>query len=158
MQSINNLMKRVTELSLENSKNDYKEGGPFGALITDKDGNIISEARNTVLLNHDPTAHAEINAIRLASEKLGSHNLKDCVLYTSCYPCPMCLGAIVWSNIKTVYYGNTKEDAEDIGFRDNIIYEFIKGNNNVININSKDREITIKAFDDYKKNNNKKIY
>ena len=106
----------------------------------------------------DPTAHAEVNAIRTACKKLKTHDLSNYILYTSCYPCPMCLGAIVWSNIKTVYYGNTKEDAEDIGFRDNQIYEFIKGKNNIINFQNIDRDITIKVFEDYKNNCNKINY
>lgn len=153
-----NLMKRVAELSLENSTNDYKFGGPFGALITSPDGKIISEAKNSVLSDCDPTAHAEVNAIRTACKKLKTHDLSNYILYTSCYPCPMCLGAIVWSNIKTVYYGNTKEDAEDIGFRDNQIYEFIKGKNSIINFQNIDRDITIKVFEDYKNNCNKINY
>lgn len=158
MQSIDNLMEKVTELSLENSNNDYREGGPFGALITDKKGNIISQARNTVLLDNDPTAHAEINAIRKASKILDTYDLKNCILYTSCYPCPMCLGAIVWSNIKVVYYGNKKEDAENIGFRDNAIYEYIKGNNNLISLINVNRDMTIKAFENYKNNMQKQTY
>ena len=158
MQSIDNLMEKVTELSLENSNNDYSEGGPFGALITDNNGNIISQARNTVLIDNDPTAHAEINAIRKASKILNTHDLKDFILYTSCYPCPMCLGAIVWSNIKVVYYGNKKEDAENIGFRDNAIYEYIKGNNNLISLINVNRDMTIKAFENYKNNMQKQTY
>ena len=153
-----NLMKRVAELSLENSTTEYKFGGPFGALITSPDGKIISEAKNSVLSDCDPTAHAEVNAIRTACKKLKTHDLSNYILYTSCYPCPMCLGAIVWSNIKTVYYGNTKEDAEDIEFRDNQIYEFIKGKNNIINFQNIDRDITIKVFEDYKNNCNKINY
>jgi guanine deaminase len=110
----------------------HKEhGGPFGAIIV-KDGKLISKAHNEVLKTNDPTMHAEINAIRKASKKLASFDLSDCVLYTSCMPCPMCLGAIKWANIKTVYYGATSKDADEIGFRDEVFYgeldiEKIKG-------------------------------
>jgi guanine deaminase len=99
-------------------------GGPFGALIT-KDGKIISEAYNKVVLNHDPTAHAEVIAIRQAAEKLKTHDLSDCTLYTSCEPCPMCLGAIYWAGIEKVVYACTRVDAELAGFSDKLIYEEI---------------------------------
>ena len=122
-------MEEAYKMSIENAKGNYNAGGPFGAVITDKSGNIIAKAKNSVVEKHDPTAHAEIEVIRKACEKLKTHDLKDCILYTSCYPCPMCLSAIIWSNIKEVYYGNTKEDAENIGFRDNAIYEYINGKN-----------------------------
>ncbi|MCU0361971.1 MAG: nucleoside deaminase [Bacteroidales bacterium] len=96
-------------------------GGPFGALIT-KDGKIIAEAWNRVVLSHDPTAHAEIRAIRMAAESLSSHDLSGCTIYASCEPCPMCLGAIYWSGIRSVFYSCTRIDAEDAGFSDNLIY------------------------------------
>ena len=105
------------------------DGGPFGAVITDKSGNIIAKGHNMVLKNTDPTSHAEIVAIRKACNKLNTIDLSNYILYTTCEPCPMCLSAIIWSNIKEVYYACTKKDADDIGFRDNDIYEFIKGNN-----------------------------
>ena len=85
-------------------------GGPFGAVIVDKDDNVVAVASNTVLASHDPTAHAEVNAIRKAGEKLGTHDLSGCKLYATGYPCPMCLSAIIWSNIKTVYYGTNLDD------------------------------------------------
>ena len=99
------------------------EGGPFGAIIVDKYGKIISRANNMVLKNNDPTAHAEIVAIRKACNKLKTYDLEGCILYTSCEPCPMCLSAIIWANIKEIYYGANREDAARIGFRDNDIYE-----------------------------------
>ena len=99
-------------------------GGPFGAVIS-KDGKIISEAYNNVVLTNDPTAHAEILAIRKASALLKSHNLEDCTLYTSCEPCPMCLGAIYWAGIKKVVYACDRIDAESAGFSDKLIYEEI---------------------------------
>ena len=99
-------------------------GGPFGAIIV-KDDKIISEAFNRVTLNNDPTAHAEILAIRQAASVLESHQLNDCTLYSSCEPCPMCLGAIYWSGMKKVVYGCDRSDAESSGFSDKIIYEEI---------------------------------
>jgi tRNA(Arg) A34 adenosine deaminase TadA len=103
-------------LSVENG------GGPFGAVIV-KNGKIIAKAANSVTQTNDPTAHAEVNAIRLASEQLNSFDLSGCKIYTSCEPCPMCLGAIYWAKIDEIYYGNTKEDAKDIGFDDSFIYD-----------------------------------
>jgi tRNA(Arg) A34 adenosine deaminase TadA len=99
-------------------------GGPFGAVIT-KDGKLLSRGYNRVVQTTDPTAHAEVLAIREASKILKSHELKDCVLYTSCEPCPMCLGAIYWSGIKKVVYACDRIDAEAAGFSDKLIYEEI---------------------------------
>ena len=102
------------------------KGGPFGAAIIDKDGNIITVASNTVLESHDPTAHAEINAIRQAGQILGTHDLSGYTLYATGYPCPMCMSAIIWANIKKVIYACPVQDAEQIGFRDDFIYKFIE--------------------------------
>jgi len=99
-------------------------GGPFGAVIA-KDGKVIAEAHNMVVVNNDPTAHAEILAIRHASEILKSHELNECTLYTSCEPCPMCLGAIYWAGISKVIYACDRTDAERAGFSDKLIYEEI---------------------------------
>ena len=129
------------------------EGGPFGAVIVDDKGNIISKGNNKVLKEKDPTAHAEIVAIREACKVLNTSDLSNCTLYTSCEPCPMCLSAIIWSNIKKVYYGCTRKDAADIGFRDDDIYEFIKGNNNLIELEQIDRETCIKTMNQYKEKN-----
>lgn len=98
--------------------------GPFGAVIT-KNGKIIAEANNEVVISNDPTAHAEVLAIRRASSFLKTHDLSDCVLYTSCEPCPMCLGAIYWSGIKKVVYATDRNDAERSGFSDRQIYDEI---------------------------------
>lgn len=98
------------------------EGGPFGAVIV-RDGEIIAEGNNQVLATNDPTNHAEVVAIRRATEKLGRFDLSDCELYTSCEPCPMCLGAIYWARPKKVYYANTKHDAAKIEFDDSFIYD-----------------------------------
>lgn len=99
-------------------------GGPFGALIA-KDGRIIAESWNNVVLSADPTAHAEINAIRKACEILGTHDLSDCILYSSCEPCPMCLGAVYWAGIKKVVYAFDRKEAEKAGFSDKFIYDEI---------------------------------
>jgi tRNA(Arg) A34 adenosine deaminase TadA len=97
-------------------------GGPFGAVIV-KDGKIIAGSSNSVTIDNDPTAHAEVNAIREACRKLGTFDLIGCRIYTSCEPCPMCLGAIYWAHIERIYYGNTRKDAHDIDFADDFIYE-----------------------------------
>ena len=158
---MNKYMKIAKELSEENLKTN--NGGPFGACIV-KDGKIIGKGSNQVLSNADPTAHAEIIAIRDACKNLNSYDLSGCELYTSCYPCPMCLSAVIWSNIKKVYYGNTKEDAASIGFRDDYIYKYLKklSNNNhdtnTLSFENIDREETIKAFNKFIDQSNKTIY
>lgn len=158
---MNEYMKLAKELAKENLKTNA--GGPFGACIV-KNGKIIGKGSNNVLLNNDPTAHAEIIAIRDACKNINSYDLSNCELYTSCYPCPMCLSAIIWSNIKVVYYGNTKEDAANIGFRDDLIYSYIenlsknKQDMNVLELKSMDREETIKEFENFAKRENKIIY
>ncbi len=130
---------------------EKREGGPFGVVITDKNGNIIANGNNKVLKEKDPTAHAEVVAIREACKKLNTYDLSDYILYTSCEPCPMCLSAIIWSNIKEVYYACTKEDAGEIGFRDDAIYDFIKGKNeDLLNLKQIDRDECIKVFEKYK--------
>ncbi|WP_238381898.1 nucleoside deaminase [Mucilaginibacter pedocola] len=97
-------------------------GGPFGAVVV-KDGMVIARSANKVVPTNDPTAHAEVSAIRLACQELGTFSLEGCEIYTSCEPCPMCLGAIYWSRISKVYYANTKADAAAIGFDDHFIYD-----------------------------------
>ena len=130
---------------------DQNIGGPFGALIINAQNDIIAVASNTVLGDHDPTAHAEMNAIRIASKVLRTHDLSGCTLYTTSYPCPMCLGAIIWANIETVYYGCTAKDAEKIGFRDEMIYDFIKGKQSTKHLDFKqiDRDSCLSLFDSY---------
>ncbi len=112
-------MMRAIKLSIESVKNG---GGPFGAVIV-KDGMIIAEASNSVTIDHDPTAHAEVNAIRKATSRLHTFDLSGCEIYTSCEPCPMCLGAIYWAHIDKIYYANDRKDAAEIGFDDDFIYE-----------------------------------
>lgn len=114
-------MRKAIDLSIKNIK---KGGGPFGAVIV-KEGKIIATGTNRVTHENDPTSHAEVNAIREAARVLGTFDLSDCEIYTSCEPCPMCLGAIYWARISSIYYGNNKHDAAQIGFDDQFIYEEI---------------------------------
>lgn len=158
---MNKYMEMANDLARDNL--NTKVGGPFGACVV-RNGEIIGKGSNHVLSDNDPTAHAEVMAIRDACKNIGSYDLSDCEIYTSCYPCPMCLSAIIWANIKTVYYGNTKEDAERIGFRDDFIYDFIndlKNNGhdlNILDLKSIDHEETIKVFEEYQKDNTNEIY
>lgn len=115
------IMQRAIDLAAESVK---KGGGPFGAVVV-KDGKVIAESANSVTPDNDPTAHAEVNAIRLACKKLGTFMLDGCDIYASCEPCPMCLGAIYWAHIKTIYYAGTRSDAAKAGFDDDFIYREI---------------------------------
>lgn len=115
-------MRKAIALSIKNIKNG---GGPFGAVIV-KEGKIIATGANRVTAHNDPTAHAEVNVIRKAARILGTFDLSGCEIYTSCEPCPMCLGAIYWAHLDKIYYGNSKTDAKDIGFDDSFIYEELK--------------------------------
>ena len=127
------------------------DGGPFGAVIV-KDGKIIASAHNEVIKTNDPTAHAEINAIRKATALLGRFDLSDCTIYSSCEPCPMCFAAIHWAKMKNLYYGCTREDAAAIGFDDNFIYEVIQGTaaNKQVNVQQLDRDSCLTAFEKWK--------
>jgi tRNA(Arg) A34 adenosine deaminase TadA len=116
-------MREAIRLSIENVESG--KGGPFGAVIV-KDGIIIARGANEVTSSNDPTAHAEVVAIRNACKELGSFQLDDCEIYCSCEPCPMCLGAIYWARPKAIYYANTKVDAAAIDFDDQFIYEEIE--------------------------------
>lgn len=113
------LMKTAIDLSV---RNVAEGGGPFGAVIA-KDGKIVATGVNRVTADHDPTAHAEVSAIRAAAKALGTFDLSGCEIYTSCEPCPMCLGAIYWAHLDRMYYGNTKTDAAKVGFDDAFIYK-----------------------------------
>lgn len=119
MMKKDDFMRKAIELSLKNIENG---GGPFGAVIV-KDGEIIATGVNRVTASCDPTAHAEVSAIREAAKQLGTFNLSGCEIYTSCEPCPMCLGAIYWARLDKMYYANTKADAKNIGFDDSFIYD-----------------------------------
>jgi guanine deaminase len=118
----NAFMARAIQLSIENVRSG--RGGPFGAVVV-KDNAIVAEGVNQVTTRNDPTAHAEMLAIRQACEKLGLFELKDCELYTSCEPCPMCFGAIYWARLSCVYFANLATDASEIGFDDSAIYRAI---------------------------------
>jgi len=115
--------KRYLELAIKTAGENMKDGGgPFGAVIV-RDGSIIARAGNRVVTGHDPTAHAEVMAIRMAAETLGTHDLSGCVIYASCEPCPMCLGAIYWAGIRRIVYASDRYRAAAAGFSDNHIYE-----------------------------------
>jgi guanine deaminase len=135
------------------------EGGPFGAVIVRND-EVIGIAHNKVIISSDPTAHAEILAIRQASEKLGSFDLSDCDIYSTCEPCPMCLGAIYWARIKRLYFGCTRGDAAEIDFSDKHIYDAIEGkieDNRVKSIQI-ERKSCLPLFEAWKKKPDKVQY
>ena len=159
---MNKFMQIADELSKQNLLTNA--GGPFGAIVV-KDGTVIGVGSNHVVENNDPTAHGEVMAIRDACKNLKTFDLSGCELYTSCYPCPMCLSAIIWANIKKVYYGNTKEDAADIGFRDDFIYKYLdllsqnsEEASSILETIPMDRDETIKAFNVFKEKQDKTMY
>ncbi|MEA1954965.1 MAG: nucleoside deaminase [Campylobacterota bacterium] len=133
------------------------DGGPFGAVII-KDDKIIASAHNRVLKDKDPTAHAEINAIRKASKALNNFDLSGCILYTTCEPCPMCLGAIFWARIKTVYYGATKDDASLGGFDDSHFYEMMNGKNRVVVLKQIEHKVNAELFQLWNEKNDAQMY
>ena len=143
-------MQVAIDLSEENL--EKKQGGPFGACIV-KDGKIIGKGKNQVIKNNDPTAHAEIVAIRNACKNLETYDLKDCILYTSCEPCPMCLNAIKWSNITEIYYAATRDDADAIGFRDRVFYD-----ENVVTLHHVDLKEARSVMDKWYNSVTKKTY
>lgn len=149
-------MRKAIALSVENVKNG---GGPFGAVIV-KGNEIVATGVNRVTANCDPTAHAEVSAIREAARKLGTFDLSGCEIYTSCEPCPMCLGAIYWAHLDKMYYGNTKADAKEIGFDDSFIYDELE-------LKPEDRKLysehvlpdeAIKAFEAWSAKEDKIVY
>jgi guanine deaminase len=152
------VMKQAIEKARETM--NLNIGGPFGAAIIDQKGEVIAVASNSVLQDHDPTAHAEMNAIRMAGEKLGTHDLTGCTIITTAFPCPMCLGAIVWANIHHVIYGCRPEDADAIGFRDDVIYQLLRGDmkhQNVLSFDEEFRKDCLCLFKEYKEKQ-KEIY
>lgn len=150
-------MSRAVQLSLESVQSGT--GGPFGCVIV-KDGLIIAEGKNSVTKNNDPSAHAEVEAIRTACKALSDYQLTDCIIYTSCEPCPMCLGAIYWARPKAVYYANSKQDAANAGFDDSFIYEEIEKapSSRSISFSHLPDADARKAFDFWNKSNNKITY
>ena len=149
-------MNFMDEAIAESAKNlETGHGGPFGAVVV-KDGVIVGRGHNEVIKNNDPTCHGEMQAIRDACRNLGTYDLSGCVLYTSAEPCPMCLSAIIWANIKTVYYGNSAKDAAAIGFRDDFIYQFIQkgcADEQTLALKQMGREEAIKIFRQYQEKN-----
>lgn len=147
---MNRFMKMAIEEATEGITHGH--GGPFGCVIV-KDGDVIGRGHNEVLKQNDPTCHGEIMAIRDACRTLGSYDLKDCELYTTAEPCPMCRGAILWSNITKIYYGCRVADTAEIGFRDDAFY-----NAPVYNAEETDREECLKLFGKYTSMKDRKIY
>ena len=154
-------MNRFMQMAIEEARLGITNGhgGPFGAVIV-KNGEIVATGWNNVTSSNDPTAHAEVTAIRNACKKLNTFDLSGCELYTSCEPCPMCLSAIYWARIEKIYYANTRKDAADINFDDDFIY-------NEIPLDIKDRKIpmiqigreeAIKVFEDWAKKVDKTEY
>lgn len=143
--------------AIENANNS--DGGPFGAVII-RDNKIISNGNNKVTVDNDPSAHAEIVAIRNACKELNTFNLEGCSIYTSCEPCPMCLAACYWARIDKIYYSNTRVDAANIGFSDDFIYKELEKSNDakclpIIKVDNKD---AIKTFERWAVNTNKVEY
>ncbi|TFH05098.1 MAG: nucleoside deaminase [Methanosarcina sp.] len=149
-------MRRAIELSLESIK---RGGGPFGAVIT-KNGKLVSESCNQVTVLNDPTAHAEISAIREAARKLNNFDLRGCEIYVSCEPCPMCLGAIYWARVDKVFFASTRSDAENVGFADSFIYEEISRplQERKIEFRQLLREEALEAFGAWEESENKVEY
>lgn len=150
-------MQRAIQIAEEGVANN--KGGPFGAVVV-KDGVIIGESCNLVTSTNDPTAHAEVSAIRKACTKLGSFQLEGCVIYTSCEPCPMCLGAIYWARPDKVYYGCHREDAAAIGFDDQFIYDELElpFNKRAIPLLPLLRDQALVAFENWRSKEDKKEY
>ncbi|MFZ3131175.1 MAG: nucleoside deaminase [Desulfosporosinus sp.] len=145
-------MNQYIELALEEARKGMLagKGGPFGAAVV-KDGQVLSVASNEVLYSKDPTAHAEVLAIRRASEKLQNYDLSGCIIYATGYPCPMCLAAIIWANIKTVYYAASVEETEEIGFRDSMIYRHLRGEACILELKKINNEAVRGLYEEYSK-------
>lgn len=169
-------MNTFMEMAIDEARNGMKcnHGGPFGAVIV-KDGEVLSRAHNDVLRTNDPTAHAEMLAIREASAVLERFDLSDCEIYTSSQPCPMCLAAIYWARIRTVYYGSNKDDVAAVGFDDSHIYDYmysfiddhihtsIRGDEQnkepeLINVDNVDREKCLELLSEWSEKSDKQMY
>lgn len=150
--------KKFMDIAIELS--NKSKGGPFGAVIIDSNNNIIAKASNSVTIDNDPTAHAEINAIRIACKKKKNFKLNNCILYTTCEPCPMCLASCYWSGIKEIYYANTRKDAAEINFDDSLIYdELLKDiSERQIKMEKLDNTEAIKTFNIWKNSTSKIEY
>ena len=156
MEDKNIFMSRAIEISKVSASTN---GGPFGSVVV-KDNKIISEGSNKVTSLNDPTAHAEIVAIRNACQKLKTFNLSGCEIYTTCEPCPMCLSAIYWARIDKIYYANTREDAKNIDFDDSFIYLEVakKIDKRKIKMKQMNREDALEAFEIWKNKEDKIKY
>jgi len=154
---MNKFMKLALDEAFKGMRTE--DGGPFGAIIV-KDDKIIAIGHNEVIKTNDPTAHAEIVAIRKATKLLGRFDLSDCEIYSTCEPCPMCFSAIHWAKMKTLYYGATRTDAADIGFDDQYIYDVLEGKatKEQVTIVKIDREEALAPFQEWAKKMNKVEY
>ena len=151
---IEDILQEMTRSALE-----FKVGGPFGAVVY-RDGKIVGKGVNRVVGNNDPTAHAEIQAIRNACQNLKTFDLTGCELYATGYPCPMCMSAIIWSNIKKVYYSADYKDAEKIGFRDDYIFKFIKNgckDKDILELQEIEKDKILNVYNEYDKTD-KQLY
>lgn len=143
------IVQKAVEEAMQTVRSNM--GGPFGAAIVDETGKLYL-ASNTVLASHDPTSHAEVNVIRKVCAEKQSHDLSGSILYTTCYPCPMCISACIWANIREIHYGCTAKDAMEIGFRDDFIYDFILGgckDTEVLTLTGDSREACLPLFAQY---------
>lgn len=147
-----NRIQQYFELAVDQARQGMRsgKGGPFGAVIV-KDTQVLSSACNEVLCSCDPTAHAEVLAIRRASEKLHSYDLSGCILFATGEPCPMCLAAIVWANIQQVYYGASAKDAESIGFRDDKIYRHLRGEEHILELRKIENTAVSALYEEYQR-------
>lgn len=147
--------EQLMEIAIKHARKtmNKKHGEPFGAVIVNEKGKIIAIAANTILKDKDPTAHAEISAIRQATLKMKTHDLSGCILYTTAFPCPMCMGAIIWANIKIVHYGCNLKDTTELGFKNEELYKFIKSdfnNVNVLELSVLSQEKCLELFNEYR--------
>ena len=154
-------MNRFMKLAIEEARKGFtsNHGGPFGAVIV-KDGEVIASAHNEVLTSHDPTAHAEVLAIRKACAILESHDLADCEIYSTSEPCPMCFSAIHWSRLKKLHLGTTRDDVANIGFDDSLIYDILSGKAKVVQteIINVDRESCLELLKEWDAKPDKVLY
>ena len=152
-------MSKFMKIALEEAYTGIRsrDGGPFGAVVV-KDGTVVGRGHNRVLINRDPTCHGEMEAIRDACKNLGTHDLSGCEIYTTAEPCPMCLGGILWANIKKVYFGCDREDSNRIGFRDDLFYEYLNGKAELLELERDDVEDCRKLFEDYVDDNKQERY
>lgn len=152
-------MNKFMRMAIQEARKGIRKGhgGPFGAVIV-KNGEVIAKAHNSVIKNNDATCHGEMEAIRKASKKLGTHDLSGCEIYTTGEPCPMCFAAILWANIDKIYYGCNILDTEAIGFRDNLFYEMQNSNGKDKLLVEVDRKHCLKLYKEYQDIKDKEQY